>query len=140
YPLHVPLPGRAEQDPNEILEAAVTAVRHAITQSSISAEEIRLISMSSAMHSLIALDQHNEPLTACITWADNRSSAYVHTLREMNKAQAIYAATGTPIHPMSPLLKLMWMKEKDRATFDRTRTFSGIKEFILHRWFGRHVI
>jgi len=140
YPLSTPAPDRAEQDPYEILEAAATAVRLALDSSGIAAGEVRCLSLSSAMHSLIALDQEDEPLTACITWADNRSASYVATLREQYDAQAIYAATGTPIHPMSPLLKLMWLRERDPGVFGRARKFIGIKEFVLHRWFGKFVI
>ncbi len=140
YPLNAPVPGAAEQDPGEIMQAAVSAIRMAIDASGIPQSEILCISMSSAMHSLIALDQSDELLTQCITWADNRSAPYVNTLRERYDAQAIYAATGTPIHPMSPLLKLMWMKEKDPAAFAKARKFVGIKEYILNRWFGKLIV
>ncbi len=140
YPLNAPMPGRAEQDPSEIMQAVVSAVRTAVDASGIPQSEFLCMSMSSAMHSLIALDQSDELLTQCITWADNRSAPYVNILRERYDAQALYAATGTPIHPMSPLLKLMWMKEKDPAIFARARKFIGIKEYILNRWFGQHVI
>ena len=76
------------------------------------------VSFSSAMHSLIAVDRELKPLTPCITWADNRSAAYVHMLREVSyDGHQIYRDTGTPIHPMSPLLKLMWMRDHEPELF-----------------------
>ena len=140
YPLMTPAPDRAEQNPDEILHAAVTAVKAALTRSGIQANEVHCLSMSSAMLSLIAMDKDGSPLTPCITWADNRSNAYVQVLHDRHDAFSIYSATGTPIHPMSPLLKLMWMKDNDPVVFHKAHKFIGIKSYILHRWFGRYVV
>ncbi|MCI3919235.1 gluconokinase [Paenibacillus sp. TRM 82003] len=136
YPLYTPAPDRAEQSPDEIVEAVAQAVRGAIDKAGAVSADIRCVVFSSAMHSLIALDAEGKPLTPSITWADNRSAPFVAKLKERYDAQAIYAATGTPIHPMSPLLKLMWMKEKDPATFEKAASFVGIKEYVIGRWFG----
>ncbi|QMV45167.1 hypothetical protein FPL14_24585 [Cohnella cholangitidis] len=77
-----------------------------------------------------------------MTWADSRSAAYVGMLNEQHDAQAIYSATGTPIHPMSPLLKLMWLREKAKGVFNKAYRFVGIKEYVMGRWLsgGRHVV
>jgi gluconokinase len=143
YPLYTPSPDRAEQNPDEIVEASAKAVRSVLTKAEVASNEIHCVVFSSAMHSLIALDRDGAPLTPSITWADNRSAPFVRTLKEQYDAQAIYAATGTPIHPMSPLLKLMWLREKDPALFGRAHRYVGIKEYVLGRWFsstGRHVV
>lgn len=140
YPLHTPMPGRAEQEPEEILAAAVEAVQTALAKSGVTRGEILAMAMSSAMHSLIALDGDGSLLTPCITWADNRASSYVQELLEQQEGQAIYRATGTPIHPMSPLLKLMWMRTHQPETFQQARMFVGIKEYVLYRWFDRYVM
>ncbi|HZG54922.1 gluconokinase [Paenibacillus sp.] len=135
YPLHTPAPGRAEQDPDEIERAVAEAVRAAVAKADIRPDDIRCVVFSAAMHSLIALDREGAPLTPSITWADNRAAAYVDVLKQQTDAQAIYAATGTPIHPMSPLLKLMWLKDLDPDTFGKARKFVGIKEYVLGKWF-----
>jgi gluconokinase len=147
YPLYTPAPDRAEQNPNEIVEGAASAVKGVIAKAGVKPEEIRCVVFSSAMHSLIALDREGNPLTPSITWADNRSAAFVRKLKEKYDAQAIYAATGVPIHPMSPLLKLMWMRERDADVFGKAHRFVGIKEYVLGRWLGighgnarRHVV
>ncbi|WP_274364973.1 gluconokinase [Paenibacillus thermotolerans] len=143
YPLYTPAPDRAEQNPDEIVGAVADAVRSVMAKSAVRADEIRCIVFSSAMHSLIALDREGAPLTPSITWADNRGAPFVRVLKDQYDAQAIYAATGTPIHPMSPLLKLMWMRERDPSVFGKAHRFVGIKEYVLGRWFGgtgKHVV
>jgi len=140
YPLHTPAPDRAEQDPDEIARAVETAVREAVDRGGVAPGDVRCVVFSSAMHSLIALDADGRPLTASITWADNRAASYVDVLQSTTDAHAIYAATGTPIHPMSPLLKLMWLRDKEPAIFEHARKFVGIKEYVLAGWFGGRLV
>lgn len=140
YPLHTPRPDFAEQNPLELFQAVVRGIREVIAKAGIAAREVLCVSFSSAMHSLIAVDRSNEPLTACITWADNRSVGYADKLRGTPEGQRIYLATGTPIHPMSPLSKLMWMREQTPDIFEKAYKFIGIKEFVFAELFGRYVI
>lgn len=145
YPLLSPQPGWAEQDPQVIFAAVMTTLKQAIAQSGASASEIAAIGFSSAMHSLIVMDGENRPLTPSITWADNRSLAQAEALKEGafstgNLGFELYQRTGTPIHPMSPLTKLLWLRQSAPELFARAAKFISIKEFILYQWFGRYVV
>ncbi|MBO9608491.1 MAG: gluconate kinase [Paenibacillaceae bacterium] len=140
YPLHTPKPDRAEQDPRQLYEAVVEGIGAVVRKAAVLPSQVLCVSFSSAMHSLIAVDADGEPLTPCITWADNRSAAYADLVNRERNGRAIYMATGTPIHPMSPLLKLMWMKEYDPATFLAAYKFIGIKEFVFAKLFGEYAI
>lgn len=140
YPLHTPLPNRAEQDPDQIFQAVISSIREVVTAAKLAADEIVCVSFSSAMHSLIVVDEDNKPLSPSITFADSRSVEYVEKMSASGLGQQIYRATGTPIHPMSPLLKLMWMKDHDRSLFDRAYKFIGIKEYVFAKLFNQHVI
>ncbi|MEW9697881.1 gluconokinase [Paenibacillus sp. SI8] len=140
YPLFTPATDRAEQDPEQIFNAVVEGIGAVVRKIGISAEEVLCVSFSSAMHSLIAVDQDMKPLTACVTWADNRSARYAEELKRSGLGQQIYSRTGTPIHPMSPLLKLMWFRDNEPELVKRTNKFIGIKEFVFVKLFGRYVI
>lgn len=63
YPLYTPAPDVAEQDPDEIMQAAIRSVHGVMTQSGVSANQLLFVSCSSAMHSVIAMDQNDHPLT-----------------------------------------------------------------------------
>ncbi|MER2088647.1 MAG: FGGY family carbohydrate kinase, partial [Sporosarcina sp.] len=76
YPLYTPDISTAEQDPEEIYRAVLKAISTIMKQSGIATEKLLFISFSSAMHSVIAMDENDLPLTHCITWADNRSEAW----------------------------------------------------------------
>jgi gluconokinase len=141
YPLHTPSPDIAEQDPQEIFAAVIRGIGEVVRKSRISSSEILCVAFSSAMHSLIAVDRQTNPLTACITWADNRSAAYADILKGRDgRGHEIYMRTGTPIHPMSPLLKLMWLNEHRPDIVSKTYKFIGIKEYVFARLFGKFVV
>ncbi|WP_026696089.1 gluconokinase [Peribacillus kribbensis] len=140
YPLYSPTPETAVQDPEEIFRAVVESVKLAIQSSSVQSKDIVCVSFSSAMHSLIAVDAVGRPLTECITWADNRSSEWVEKIKAEMNGHEIYRRTGTPIHPMSPLAKLVWLKNDYAEIFANTFKFISIKEYIFFKLFKEYVV
>lgn len=108
--------------------------------SGIAKDELSFISFSSAMHSLIAMDKDCKPLTNSITWADNRSVAYAEQLKASDQGTQLYHRTGTPIHPMSPITKVMWLRKEHPEIFNKTDKFLGIKEYIIYKFFKEFVM
>ncbi len=107
YPLYTPVPDSAEQDPEEIFSAVLYVVRQVMDLGGVSPSQILFVSFSSAMHSVIPVDADGRPLMRCLTWADNRSAGWSEKLRHELGGHEIYRRTGTPLHPMSPLTKLL---------------------------------
>jgi gluconokinase len=140
YPLHQPSPSVAEQDPGQILDAVIHTIAAVMQKSGIQPDEVMFLSFSSAMHSVIAVDADGKPLTACITWADNRSSTAAARLKNDLNGHELYLRTGTPIHPMSPITKLMWLGEEQPELFQQTYKFISIKEYVFAKLFGQYVI
>lgn len=140
YPLETPNPLVAEQDPEEIFRAVLSSVRKTIRNSDIDTKQLKLVSFSSAMHSLIAVDAIGNLLTQSITWADTRSSKHAKHIKEQLNGHEIYLRTGTPIHAMSPLSKLVWLKEDEPEIFKQAEKFIGIKEFVFNELFGKYVV
>jgi len=135
YPLDTPEPGAAVQDPLAIARAAASAVREAVAAGAIAPEDVTAVSFSSAMHGLIAVDEAGNPLTPCLTWADTRAGGAAAALRNEGRAAELCGRTGVPVHAMTPLCKLIWLRESNPAVFRTASHFIGIKEFVLSRWF-----
>ncbi len=140
YALHTPAPLIAEQDPDEIFAATVAAIGRAVAASGAAPDAIAAVSFSAAMHSVIAVDGDGRPLTASITWADNRSVDCAEQIRRELDGRSIYLRTGTPIHPMSPLTKLLWLRQERADVFARAARFIGIKEYVFFKLFGSYVV
>ncbi|KHE66917.1 gluconokinase, partial [Halobacillus sp. BBL2006] len=100
--------------------------------------EITGVGISAAMHSLICMEESGKPLSPSIIWADARSADQAAFLKE--KHAHLYMRSGTPLHPMSPLSKLIWMKEQGYEPWKQADYYVSIKEFLLYRWFGEKVV
>lgn len=126
----------AEQDPNEILQAVLDTLKKV----TIGNEKIEFISFSAAMHSVIAVDKEGIPITKCITWADNRAKEWSDKIKDEMNGLEIHRRTGTPIHPMSPFIKIVWLKNDYPEIYEQTYKFIGIKEYIFYYLFGEYVV
>ncbi|QDZ70678.1 gluconokinase [Pediococcus pentosaceus] len=139
YPLYQDSSDMAEEDPAEIFEAVINGLTEVMRKGNVKNGELKGVSFSSAMHSLILMDKDNHPLTRVITWADNRSSKYAEELKDNGLGQQLYAHTGVPTHPMSPLVKLIWLKNEQPEIFKKATHFIGIKDYVLFRLYGKYV-
>ncbi|MEO6456552.1 MAG: gluconokinase [Ginsengibacter sp.] len=138
YKMYHPRPSWSEQDPDEVLNAAILSSNHVI--SSFKNVSPKFIAFSSAMHGFIAMDKNGRPLTQCIIWADNRATEIAERFKHSESGRSFYHNTGVPAHAMSPLCKLIWLKENEPTIFKNTYKFIGIKEYIFYRLFGKYII
>ncbi|NJM25118.1 MAG: gluconokinase, partial [Bacteroidia bacterium] len=99
-----------------------------------------LVVLSSAMHSLIPLDADGHALMNMMTWADGRSAGVAAELRASEYAEVIYTRTGTPVHAMSPLCKIGWLRKNKPDLFGSTTRFISIKEYIWWQLFGTYEV
>ena len=134
YAIQSPLAGWQEQDPEIIFRGVLLTLQKIIKKAE---GQILGLCISAAMHSILAVDESGKALTPCILWADTRAQSYAETLKRSTAGRAIYRHTGTPIHPMSPLCKIAWLRDDQPEVFKRTHRFVGIKEYILFRLFGQ---
>ncbi|MGV3656458.1 MAG: gluconokinase, partial [Chitinophagaceae bacterium] len=137
YPSLPAAPGTDEQDPEVIWEAFVHCINSVIDKAG---HAPAIISLSSCMHSLLAVNVDGKPITNMITWADARSQAVAEHLRQSGEAEALYNATGTPLHSMSPLSKIIWFGQKERETFAKAARWISVKEYIWWRLFSAYEV
>ncbi|HEY2584118.1 MAG TPA: gluconokinase, partial [Mucilaginibacter sp.] len=137
YPVKSPQPGYSEQDPELILEAFINCISDVVTKTG---EAPHAISLSSAMHSVIPVDKNGKALADMITWADARSEAIAQKIRDSAQGPGIYETSGTPIHAMTPLCKLIWLRENQNKLFDSAHKFISIKEYIWYHLFNEFQI
>lgn len=129
-------PDRREQDPDDVLDAALRCLREVAG----SGPGIRGLAVSAAMHSLMAVDASDRPITGSITWADNRASEQAKRLKIDRDWLAIYRRTGVPLHAMTPVPKLLWFREREPELFQRAARWVSIKDYILFRLCGHWAI
>ena len=129
YPLVHPAPGQEVQDPAVIVAAASAALVECVA--STGSAEVVGVSLSAAMHGLLALDTDLRPLSPLLTWADGRAAEEAADLAGRPVALDLQETTGTPVHPMTPLAKLAWFRRRDQATWTAARWWVGLKDYLI---------
>lgn len=134
YPLLHPRPGWQVQDPEVVLAAVLGALAECVTRCD--GARVLAVALSSAMHGLMGLDHDLRPLTPLVTWADSRAHEQARWLRQSGQALPLHRTSGTPVHSMSPLVKLMWFARHEPALFAQARAWVGLKDFLAWRLTG----
>lgn len=137
YPIYRDPQGMAEQDPEEIFQAVETVIRAATHRADLKTGQLLGVAFSTANQSLLLLDEHYHPLTRIITWADTRARQDALKLKETPEGKQLYQTTGTPIHPMTPLAKLIWIRREHPELFRQISHVADIKSYIFWRLFRK---
>lgn len=141
YPTFHSDPDYSEQDPEQIFITMLYVLKNLITEKITPLKHrVQSICFVASMHSVLAIDAHGVPLGNVITWADNRGKKEALELNRSPIAKKLYEATGTPIHPMSPLVKIAWLKKNDSDRFAKTYKFLTLKSYILQQLTGVYAI
>lgn len=141
YPTFHSQPDYSEQDPEQIFITMLYVLKNLLTEQIHPKKyKVNCICFSASMHSVLAIDKKGVPLGNAITWADNRGKKEAQELNRSPLSKKFYQATGTPIHPMSPLVKIKWMKNHEKEQFAKTSKFISIKTYIIQQLTGEYLI
>lgn len=136
YALYRNAQGMAEQDPATIVSAVEATIHDAAAKADLQQGRLLAVAFSSANQSVIMLDKDYRPLSRFITWADTRASRVARRLKRLPLGKRLYKRTGTPIHPMSPLTKIMWLHHAQPAKVAQTAHYGDLKAYLFHQFFG----
>ena len=127
---------RAEQDPTEVYARCLQVLAETTADLRSKGYTVARVGISAAMHSLLAVSADDTPLTNAELWMDRRAQPQAEALWAAKSGPSLYARTGTPIHAMSPLAKLLWLRQDEPDIWSRSARFVSLKEWIWHRWFN----
>lgn len=130
--------GQAEEKPQDILQAVVLGLKE--VTANIDNSQLRGIGFSSAMHTLLLIDQNHQPLTNVYTWADNRATDVFKRDIVKDNLFSLSKNTGVPLHPMLPFAKLLWLKENFRELWERKSFVVDIKSYILYQFTHKYYV
>lgn len=128
--------GAAEQDPATVARAALRALAAVARTAQTHGMPVARVGISAAMHSLIPVAADGTPLARAMLWMDQRPAHVAQALWASQQGKDLYARTGAPIHAMTPLAKLLWLRTAQPALFAQAARFVSLKEWLWHEWFG----
>lgn len=137
YGYSSPHPGWAEQDPLEVWELAKEILKEVAQKTPVSP---RFLSISTQGEAVIFLDEADNILRPAILGMDMRSVEQCMKLASEFGQDQLLAMAGVPLHPITSLAKILWVKENQPDIFAKTKKFLFYEDFMLWKLGGIQVI
>lgn len=132
YALNTGPDGKAELDPDELLQVVCTTIEASTRQTS----RIDAIGISCFWHSLMGVDRQGQPTTGVLMWADTRAAAAVAALMDELDPIQHHQVTGTRLHTSYPMAKLRWLRDEHPEIMSTTSRWISFPEFLQERLTG----
>lgn len=122
YPLYHPEKGFSEQDPADWLNGTKQVLKRLIEKMPELKEQLEGISFSGQMHSLVLLDDNDQPLRNAILWNDVRTTKQCEEITESLGEQLLIKTKNLALEGFT-LPKLLWVKEHEPDLWSQAAHF-----------------
>lgn len=131
-----PHSGWVEQNPVAIIHSVETVIRNVVSQSSISASELRAIGITNQRETTVLWDKTTgEPVYPAIVWQDRRTAVDCQRLIDRQVAHDLHQKTGLLLDPYFSATKIAWILKNIPHTQSLLRqdklAFGTIDSFVL---------
>lgn len=132
--------GHAEQDPVQLVGAALNAVRGAIVKGNVDAARIAGITITGTQTTFAAVDRQGNYLTSIILWQDMRGIEMFPWIRQrlaehgMTEAE-LYRRTFRPMNALLAGAKLLWLRKHEPTLYEKIHKLAN-PQAILQRALG----
>lgn len=136
YPLSAPRPGWSEQNPEDMWQATVRAIRGLISKFDISPDSILGLGLSGQMHSSVFLDANQHVIRPAILWNDVRTSVQCRLIERTVDPEILRSEVCNPVLEGFTLPKVLWLKENEPENYAKLRWLLLPKDYIRFRLTG----
>ncbi len=140
YQLITPDADSVEMEVETYWQAFKLAVARVLRESGVNPTEIKAMGVSAQGETLILVDRDGKPLRRAIVWLDNRAQKESEILGDTFGHRHAYEITGqVKLVPTWPASKILWLKNHEPGTFEKTAKFLLIEDYFLYRLTGEYV-
>ena len=136
YPILTRHPGWSEHDAEGYWTAACRLVPAVLNDAGAEPGELRGIAVSSALPSLVMIDDEGMPVADAYNLMDRRATDIVESLLEEFGAEAIFEMTKNRLEDHPSIVNLLWEKKHRPEVFGRVSKALTIDGFITRRLTG----
>lgn len=138
---YYPTPSFVEQDPQEIYESVIKAVKNCIKKfnDSFPEEKHKIVScgISNQRETFVLWDKNGKPLHNAVVWQCKRSVEVCERLKENNLEENIQTSTGLTIDPYFSATKVIWLYENNatvKKAIDKGEAYFGtVDTWLLYK-------
>ncbi|MEO8166782.1 MAG: xylulokinase [bacterium] len=136
YPLSIPRPNWAEQNPEDWWNATVKVLKTLAASLGSGKSEIKAIGLSGQMHSLVLLDEQSRVLRPAILWCDTRTDKECNWINETIGEETLRNNVANPALEGFTLPKILWVREHEPEIYSRIAKVLLPKDYIRFRLSG----
>lgn len=136
YPLYSPRPGWTEQNPEDMWQASVEAVRKVLAKCGIKGREVKGVGLSGQMHSSVFLDEAYQVIRPAILWNDTRTSGQCRAIQEALDPEMLFSEVCNPVLEGFTLPKVVWLRDNEPDNYARLRWLVLPKDYVRFRLTG----
>lgn len=133
YPLSIPQPGWAEQDPEDWWRAGERAL------AAVGAGGAAAVGLTGQMHGLVLLDEADRALRPAILWNDQRTGAERVEIEERVGLERLVELTGNRALPGFTAPKLLWVRRHEPDVWAHAAHVLLPKDYVRLRLTGERV-
>ncbi|NTU76144.1 MAG: carbohydrate kinase, partial [Anaerolineaceae bacterium] len=137
YPIHTDKPGWSEHDASLYWVLFCKLVKKILSESNVNPAEIRGVAVSSALPSLVMVDQDHNPVVRAYNLMDRRATKEVAWLKEHIGEERIFKLTANRLEDHPSIVNLMWEKNNRPEVFKQIKKALTIDGFITLRLTGK---
>lgn len=128
-----PAPGVVEQDPEEMLDSVVRAVRACVERAALAPGAVAALCVDGQMAGLTAVDRAGRAAIPYDSWLDTRCAPYVERMRAHARAVCEHAG-APPTYSHGP--KILWWRHERPEAFARIHKFVMPAAYVTMRLAG----
>jgi sugar (pentulose or hexulose) kinase len=139
YPFFHDKPGWSEHDAMGYWEVACRLIQSCLAESRVSPGDIRGIGVSSALPSMVMVDEDQNPIHRAYNLMDRRATREVDWLKEEVGEKRLMQITANRLEDHPSIVNLLWERNNRPDTFQRIHKALTIDGFVILKLTGRSV-
>jgi len=139
YPLKIPRPGWAEQDPEAWWWGCAQAIGKLLKQAKMTPSRIAGVGLTGQMHGSVFLDRRGKVLMPALLWCDQRTSRECGEITaRMGGARSLLRLTMNPALTGFTAPKVLWVRRHASAVYRNCAKLLLPKDYVGFRLTGRY--
>jgi xylulokinase len=140
YPFIHEHPGWSEHEPTGYWEVACRMIQDCLAQARIDPAEIRGLAVSSALPSIVMVDEDHQPIHRAYNLMDRRATRQVAWLKENVGEERIMRLTANRLEDHPSIVNLLWEKDNRPDGYRRIWKALTIDGYVTLKLTGRPVL
>jgi ribulokinase len=138
YQVETPRHLWAQQWPQVWLDAVVACIRGVLAQAGVAPSSVQALCVGSLYGGAgVPVDRKGEVIYPCLIWMDRRAQDEVEWVRKEVDLERLYDITGNGVDSYYGYTKMLWLREKEPAVWQRIAQFQPPNAWVNAQFTGQ---